>query len=116
MLRSLVGSEMCIRDRCYKCQGYEHLAASCPSLVKITIIDGTPTKATESDSDEYTYYPDVKTDGESSSDDVGLNCIRPTLSTHLSIVKCVLSHQQKRSIGELRSFTCSSRLETRVVR
>jgi len=77
--------------KCYKCQGYGHLAASCPSLVKITIIDGPPTEATESDSNEYTYHPYVGTDDESSSDDVGLNCIRPTSSTHLSVVKCVPS-------------------------
>jgi len=61
------------------------------SLVKITIIDRTPTEATESDSDEYIYHPDVDTDEESSSDDVGLNCIRPTPSTHLSVVKYVPS-------------------------
>jgi len=34
--------------KCYKCQGYKHLATSCPSLIKITIIDGIPTKVTES--------------------------------------------------------------------
>jgi len=65
---------------------YGHLAASYLSLVKITILDGIPTEATESDSYEYTYHPDVKTDDESLNDDVGLNCIRPTPSTHLSIV------------------------------
>jgi len=75
--------------KCYKCQGYEYLAASCPSRVKITVIDGTPTEATESDSDEYTYHPDVETDDESSSDDVFLNCIRPTPSTYFAVVKCV---------------------------
>ena len=74
---------------CYKCQDYEHLAASCPNLVKITIIDGTPTEITELDSEEYTYHPEgVKID-ELSSNDVGLNCIRPTPSTYLSVVKCV---------------------------
>jgi len=74
----------------YKCQGYGHLAASCPNLVKITIIDGTPTEVTESDTEEYTYHPKVVETDESSSDDVGLNCIRPTPSTHLPVVKCVL--------------------------
>ena len=84
-----VSSRVSSTIKCYKCQGYGHLAASCPSFVKITIIDGTPTEATESDS-EYTYLPDVETD-EKSRDDVGLNCIRPTSSTHLSVVKCVPS-------------------------
>ena len=65
------------------------MAASCSNLVKITIIDGTPIEATESDSDEYTYHPNVETDVESSSDDVDLNCIKPTSSTH--VVKCAPS-------------------------
>jgi len=82
--------------KCYKCQGYGHLAASFPSFVKITIIDGTPVEATESDFGEYTYHPDVDTDDESSSDDVGLNYIKPTPSTHLYIVKCVLSPSAER--------------------
>ena len=67
------------------------LVASCPSLVKITIINGAPAEVIELDSDEHTYHPDVETDDGSSSDDVGLNCIRPTSSTYLSIVKCVPS-------------------------
>jgi len=73
--------------KCYKFQGYEHLAVSCPSLIKITIIDGTPIKTTESGSEEYTYYPKSVEIG----DDVGLNCIRTTLYTHLSVFKCVPS-------------------------
>ena len=68
-----------------------HFAASCPTLVKIIIINGTPAEATESDSDEYAYHPDVDIDDKSSSDDVSLNCIRPTSFTHLSVVKCVHS-------------------------
>ena len=90
-IRASIPPEFSFAAKCYKYQGYEYLAASWPSLVKIIIIDGAPTEATESDSDEYTYHPDVKTDDESSSNDVGLNCIRPTPSTHLSVVKCVPS-------------------------
>ena len=58
-------SRVSFTTKCYKCQGYGHLAASCPSLVKVIIIDGTPTETIESDSDEYTYHPDVETDDES---------------------------------------------------
>ena len=83
--------------KCYKCQGYGHLAACCYSLIKITIIDGTPTEITELDSEEYTYHSEgVETDDELSSDDIGLNCIRPTLSPHLSVVKCVPSQPAKK--------------------
>jgi len=101
--------------KCYKYQGYGYLAVNCPSLVKIIIIDETPIEATESNS-EYTYHPDVETD-KSSSDDVGLNCIGPTQSTHYLSSSLFPLHQQKRSIGEeLQPFTHSPRLETRVVR
>ena len=90
--------------KCYKFQDYRHLAASCPSLVKITIIDRTPTETTESDSEEYTYHSEgVETD-ELSSDDVGLNCIRLTMSTHLS-VKCVPSQPvEKDDLGRTATF------------
>ena len=98
--RAPIPPEFSSTTKCYKCQGYGHLAANCRSLVRITIIDGTPTEATESDSDEYTYHQDVETDDESSSDDVGLNCIRPTSSTHLSAVKCIPSPPAERTIGE----------------
>ena len=77
--------------KCYKCQGYGHLAVSYPSLVKITVIDETPTEATESDSEEYIYDPgDVETD-EKLTSDYGLNCIKQILPTHFSVVICVFS-------------------------
>jgi len=41
-------SKVSSRTKCYKCQGCGHLAASCPSLVRITIIDRTHTEAIES--------------------------------------------------------------------
>ena len=78
--------------KCYKCQCNGHLSANCPSLVGITIIDGTRTEATESDSEEYICgLGDAKTYEEFTSDDVGLNCINQTLSTHLFVVRCVPS-------------------------
>ena len=50
------------------------------------------TEATKSDSEEYTYNSgDVENDEESTSKDVGFNCINQTPSTHLSVVKCVSS-------------------------
>ena len=62
------------------------LAASCPSLVRITIIDGTPTEATESDSDVYIFNREKdSSDEEPTSDDIGLNCIDQTPSTCLSL-------------------------------
>jgi len=40
-------------------------------------------EATDSDFDVYTFKEeDSKTDEETTSDDVGLNCINQTLSTH----------------------------------
>ena len=48
-------SKVSSTTKCYKCHGYGHLAASCPNLDRITIINGTPTEATESDSDVYIF-------------------------------------------------------------
>jgi len=53
-----------------------HLPVSYPSVVRITIIDRTPTETTELGSEEYIYdLGYVETDEEPTSDDVGLNCI-----------------------------------------
>jgi len=60
---------------------------SCFSFIKITIIDGTLTEVTESDSDEYTYHPDIETDDESSMMLVSTALVNT--STHLFVVKCV---------------------------
>ena len=63
------------------------------------------------------YHPDVETDDESSSNDVGVNCIRLTSSTHLSVVKCVPSPPaEKDDWRRTATFTCSPRLKIRVVR
>ena len=70
-------SKVSFTIKCYNCQGYGHLVASCHSLVRITIIDGTPTEATESSSDMFIFKgeEDSETDEDPTSDYVGLNCI-----------------------------------------
>jgi len=64
-----------------------------------------------SDPEEYTYHPDVETD-VLSSDDVGLNCIRPAPSTNLSVIKCSLSTSRKDRLEKNCNLPHSSRLET----
>ena len=65
-----------VSSTCYKCQSYEHLAASCPNLVRITIIDGIPIEATEPNSNVYIFEgEDSETDEEPTSDNVDLNYI-----------------------------------------
>ena len=74
-MRALSSSKFSSTTKCYRCQDYGHLAVICPNLVRIIIIDETPTEAIKSGS-EYTYDPgDIETDEEPASDDVGLNCI-----------------------------------------
>jgi len=83
-------SKVSSTTKCYKHQDYGHLAANCPSLLRITIIDGTPIEATKSDSDMYIFNgEDSETDEEPTSDKVGLNCINQTPLTHLSVVRRV---------------------------
>ena len=88
--RALIPSELVPQPSATNAKVME-FSRQLPYLVKITIIDGTLIEATELDSKEHTYHTNVETDDESSSDDVGLNCIRPTPSTLLSVVKCVPS-------------------------
>jgi len=73
--------------KCYKCQCYGQLAASCSNLVRITIIDVTPTEATEPDSDVYIFEEeDSETNKEPTGDYIDLNYINQTLSPHLFVI------------------------------
>ena len=72
----------------YKCQGYRHIVANCSNPIKITFVNGVPVAESESDSNKLIYQgkeEDFDFDEHITGDDVGLNCIRPTLSTYLSI-------------------------------
>jgi len=55
----------------YRCQGYGHVAANCPSEMKITFINGVPIQASESDDDEVTYHLDINEDDDSDYDQEG---------------------------------------------
>jgi len=74
----------------YKCQLYGDVAANCASPVKIALVNRVPELALESDSDEFIFWgeEDSDMDEETTNDDIGLNYIRPTTSTHLFIVRC----------------------------
>ena len=104
--------------KCYKYQAYEHLAASCSSLVRITIIDGTSTEV--NDPDSYVYIlegEDSKTDEEPTSDDVNLNCINQISSIHLSVVRCVPSQPtEKDDWRKNATFHTFTKMETKIVR
>ena len=85
--------------KCYRCQGYQHIATNCSSPSKIALINGLPVVESESESDEFTFQPgDVDSDinEEITCDDVDLNCIRPTPLTHLSVVRCALSKPKEK--------------------
>jgi len=92
--------------------------ANCPSLVRITIIDRTPTEVTESNSDVYIFKrEDSKTDEEPTSDGVSLNCINQISSTHLSIIKCVsFPPAEKDDWRKMSPSIRSPNLEIRIVR
>jgi len=92
--KGLKSSKVSFTTKFYKFQDYGHLAVSCHSLVRITIIDETLTEVTELDSDVYIFkWEDSETGEEPTSDDIGLNYINQTPSTHLSVVRCVPSQQ-----------------------
>ena len=60
---------------------------------------------------------DSETDEEPTSDDVGLNCINQTGSTHLFVVKCVPSQPiEKDDWRKGAIFHTVTKLEIRIVR
>ena len=75
------------------------MAANCSSPVKITLVYGVPEVVLESDSNKFIFQGEEEgsdMDNENTSDDIGLNCIRPTMSIHLSVVRCALSQQKEK--------------------
>jgi len=80
--------------KCYKCQGYGHVAANCPTPVKIALINGKPevVSESESESEEFIFQGEEESDmdDDSTCDSIDFNCIQPTTSIHLSVVRCAL--------------------------
>jgi len=84
--------------KCYRCQGYGHVAANSSSPIKIAIINGMPIADPELELDEFIYRPDKvdsDIDEEITGDDIGLHCIRPTSSNYLSVIRCPLSQPKE---------------------
>jgi len=61
----------------YKCQGYGHVAANCPTPVKIALINEEPEVVSESESEEFIFRREEESDmdDDTTSDSIGLICI-----------------------------------------
>jgi len=88
-------SKFSVSTKSYRCQGYGHIAANCPSEMKITFINGVPTQAPESDDEEITYHPDISEDDASDYDQEGSDAeckyIQLAPSNYISVVRCAFS-------------------------
>ena len=103
--------------KCYRCQGYGHIAANCSREIKITFVHGAPIQAPESDEEEVTYHSTINEDDDSDYDqedsDAECNYIQLTPQiTYLSFSVC--SHKRRIIGEELISFKYSLRLERRI--
>jgi len=90
---------MTLTIKCYKCQGYGHVAANCPNSVKIALINGEPEVVSESESDKFIFRGEEEEsdiDDETAGNNIGLKCIQPTTSIHLSVVRCALSQPKEK--------------------
>ena len=63
--------------KCYKCQGYGHVAANCPTPVKIALVNGEPEVVAESESEEFIFQGEEEESDmdDDTGDSIGLNCI-----------------------------------------
>jgi len=88
-----------------------HIATNCDSEIKITFVDGGFIEAPDSDSEDFTYHPNLD-ESDGSSSDFEFNCIWPAPSNYIYLSSGVHSHNiKRRTIGEeLISFTYSLRL------
>ncbi|XP_020258176.1 uncharacterized protein LOC109834550 [Asparagus officinalis] len=87
-------SKVSSTTKCYKCQGYGHVAANCPSPVKIAIVNGEPVEELESKTDEFVYHveeEDFDSSEEFDENDISIGCIRSTPSSQLAVVRCALT-------------------------
>ncbi|XP_020257552.1 uncharacterized protein LOC109834065 [Asparagus officinalis] len=87
-------SKISSTTKCYKCQGYGHVAANCPSPVKIAIVIREPIEELESKTDEFVYHveeEDFDSSEEFDENDISLSCIRSTPSSQLAVARCALS-------------------------
>jgi len=62
--RTLQGTSLGRKIKCYKCQGYWHAAANCPSPIRVVIGKLHVTKS-ESDSEEFIYQTEESEDHDS---------------------------------------------------
>ncbi|XP_020250396.1 uncharacterized protein LOC109827789, partial [Asparagus officinalis] len=81
--------------KCYKCQGYGHVVANCPTRHKVAIIDGQYEFEPELDSDEFIHQVDDDTDDfEDEADDTVLGCLRQIETPTVSVVRCATSQSK----------------------
>ena len=73
-------------------QSYGHDAANCGSEIKITIVDGVPVEAPDSDFDDFAYHLNLEEsddyDYEQEGSDVECNCIQ---TEHFCRRVCILT-------------------------
>jgi len=78
--------------------GYGHVAANCPTPIKIALIHGEPEVVSVSKSEEFIFPGEEESDmdDETTCDSIGFKCIQPTTSIHLFVVRCALAQPKKK--------------------
>ncbi|XP_072962671.1 uncharacterized protein [Typha angustifolia] len=80
------------RVKCYKYQGYGHVAANCASPYKISLIEEPFEEDSKQDFDGYVHHVDGEEgDFEDEEEENTLGCLRHIDSTRLHVVRCAFS-------------------------
>jgi len=81
--------------KCYRCQGYGHVAAKCGIEIKIVFIDGIPSELTPRSLHKPDPHEDEDFDYDQEGSSVECNSTRLAPSNCISIVKCAFSQYEK---------------------
>ena len=83
--------------KCYRCQGYGHVAAKCGIEIKIVFIDGIPSELTPRSLHKPDPHEDEDFDYDQEGSSVECNCTQLVPSNYIYVIRCAFSQYEKKN-------------------